>query len=184
MRFELLSERHAQALLAFEESNQAWFERTIEAREPAFYSLQGVHEHIDEYVQRYHEGMIYPLLIINEQGELMGRANLRRSLNDPRYGFVGYRVGEAYCGQGVASAALKQLIRAGYEQMRLDHLRAFASVSNIASQRVLEKQSFLRCRYVPQHAVTRQGQLDAWEFVHFASLWRRHWHRWFTLTPD
>lgn len=36
-----------QALLAFETRNREWFESHIKARDPAFYSVQGVAEHIE-----------------------------------------------------------------------------------------------------------------------------------------
>ncbi len=51
----------AQALLAFEIQNREWFESHIDARDPAFYSLQGVADHIESYLSDFAIGAWHPL---------------------------------------------------------------------------------------------------------------------------
>ena len=56
-------------------------------------------------------------------------------------GHVGYRVGQGYIGQGIASEALKLLLMTASE-MGLDTIQAKTTTNNKASQIVLEKNGF------------------------------------------
>ncbi|MNO10102.1 hypothetical protein D3C81_2337380 [compost metagenome] len=53
----------AQALLAFEIRNREWFESHIDAREPSFYSSQGVADHIESYLSDFAVGAWHPFVI-------------------------------------------------------------------------------------------------------------------------
>ena len=51
IRIRTLQPIDAEPLLKFELENRQWFERHIDARSSAFYSLEGVTEHIASYWQ-------------------------------------------------------------------------------------------------------------------------------------
>lgn len=57
---------------------------------------------------------------------------------------VGYMVDRVWRGRGVATTALRQVVRHSFEQLRLHRLDAGAMPSNLGSQRVLEKAGFTR----------------------------------------
>lgn len=59
-------------------------------------------------------------------------------------GVIGYTIGEAFRGRGIASAALAALlpIAFGAAGFNLERLEAIAAVENIASRRVLERNGF------------------------------------------
>lgn len=59
----------AQALLAFETDNRQWFESHIDARAPAFYSLQGVTEHIQGYLSDFADGRWHPFVVEETGGK-------------------------------------------------------------------------------------------------------------------
>ena len=57
---------------------------------------------------------------------------------------LGYWIGEPFWGQGLASAAVAQMIRLGFAELKLRRIFASVYEYNIASMRVLEKNGFQR----------------------------------------
>jgi ribosomal-protein-alanine N-acetyltransferase len=138
-----LESTDTQALLAFEIDNREWFESHIEARAPAFYSSQGVAEHIDRYLGDFARGVWHPLVIEDADGEIVGRANLK-SIDSPGHSAeVGYRVGQRACGQGLATLALWHLIEQAKNRWGLTQLVAYVYDDNVGSQKVLQRCGFL-----------------------------------------
>lgn len=64
---------------------------------------------------------------------------------------VGYMVDAASRGRGVASEALRLVIRESFDTLHLHRLDASARVTNVASQRVLEKAGFRRIGVFEKH---------------------------------
>lgn len=130
-------------LLAFEVRNREWFESQIDARDPAFYSVQGVGEHIEEYLCGLAQGTWHPFVIEDADERIVGRANLK-SIN-PAQGVaqVGYRVDQQLCGQGLATLALKHLIQQAQVRWQLRQLVAYVFKENIGSRKVLDRCGFL-----------------------------------------
>jgi [ribosomal protein S5]-alanine N-acetyltransferase len=83
---------------------------------------------------------------------------------------VGYLVDEPFRGRGVATAALRLVIREAFDELRLHRLDAGVLLSNLASQRVLEKAGFRRIGVLERH-------------FYVAGEWRDH--LWYELIgPD
>lgn len=143
-----LTRKDTEALLAFEIQNRDWFESHIDAREPSFYSVQGVAEHIDGYLAGFAAGAWHPFVIEDASGNIVGRANLKNI--DPAQGCaeVGYRVSQHACGQGLATLALKHLIRQAQTRWQLTQLVAYAFKENLGSMKVLQ-----RCGFLPEQPV-------------------------------
>ena len=62
--------------------------------------------------------------------------------NAPRTGEIGYWIGEAYWGRGIAGEAVRMICPVAYERLALDRLRAIVRSSNAASVRILERSGF------------------------------------------
>jgi len=141
-----LKSTDAEALLTFESLNRAWFESHIDARDPAFYSLSGVGEHIACYLSGFNAGTWHPHVIEDSNGSIVGRANLK--CIDSRTGSaeVGYRIAEHVCGQGVATLALRHLVEEAKTRWGLTQLVAYVFKENTGSMRVLD-----RCGFLPDH---------------------------------
>lgn len=155
-----LTHTDTHALLAFEVQNREWFEQHIDARDPAFYTLQGVAEHIDEYLSGLAVGAWHPFVIEDAHGSIVGRANLKNIDTSNRCAEVGYRVGEQVCGQGLATLALKHLIDTARTRWGLTQLVAYVFEENAGSQKVLE-----RCGFVPDPTAPTQQPGDERRFV-------------------
>lgn len=131
------------ALLAFEIRNREWFESHIEARDPAFYSLQGVAEHIESYLSGFAAGAWHPLVIEDAHERIVGRANLKSIHSPPNTAQVGYRIDQQFCGQGLATRALRHLIQEARTRWELTQLVAYVYQDNPGSQKVLARCGFL-----------------------------------------
>ncbi|MDO7895953.1 GNAT family N-acetyltransferase [Pseudomonas citrulli] len=144
-RIRQLEMTDAQALLAFEVDNRAWFEAHIDARDPAFYSWAGVNEHIQRYLADFAAGTWQPFVIEDSSGRIVGRANLKNIHSPLDTAEVGYRIGQQACGQGLATSALKHLIQEARQRWKLTQLVAYVYESNVGSRKVLE-----RCGFLPE----------------------------------
>ncbi|WP_419710244.1 GNAT family N-acetyltransferase [Pseudomonas sp. NFX224] len=142
-RVRELNSTDTEALLAFEIQNREWFESHIDARAPAFYTLQGVAEHIECYLSDFAIGVWHPVVIEDDNGEIVGRANLKCIDSANSTAEVGYRVDQRLCGQGLATLALKHLIQEAQMRWGLAQLVAYVYDANIGSKKVLERCGFL-----------------------------------------
>lgn len=144
-RIRELRSTDTEAMLAFEIQNREWFESHIDPRDPSFYSLQGVADHIESYLADFSNGAWHPFVIEGANEEIVGRANLK-TINVPKGSAeVGYRVGRQACGQGLATGALKHLIQEAQTRWKLTQLVAYAYEENTGSRKVLD-----RCGFLPE----------------------------------
>jgi ribosomal-protein-alanine N-acetyltransferase len=139
MEFETLSEHHASKLLEFELKNRKWFEAYIEPRASSFYSKNGVEEHIDSLISEANAGTAFCGVLLKHE-IIVARANLKNISNCSAY--VGYRVGEDFTSQGVASYCLAQLIDIAKDKLNLKQLNAQVLNNNPASMHILRKFGF------------------------------------------
>lgn len=131
-----------EALLRFETNNREWFESHIDARDPSFYSLQGVRDHVESYLADFAVGAWHPFVIEASSGVIVGRANLK-SINSPQgCAEVGYRIDQRYCAKGLATLAVKHLIQEAQTRWRLTQLIAQVYQNNIGSRKVLSRCGF------------------------------------------
>ncbi|MDI2588825.1 GNAT family N-acetyltransferase [Psychrobacillus sp. NEAU-3TGS] len=57
---------------------------------------------------------------------------------------IGYELSSDYWGQGIASEALKAVSKYGFEHFQLERIEALIELTNIPSQKLVEKQGFQR----------------------------------------
>ena len=129
---------HAEAVLAFELANRAYFAASISDRgEEYFARFAERHAALleDEDAGR---GAFY--VLVDEKGAVQGRFNLY-DIEDGS-AELGYRVAQAAAGGGLATAAVRELCRLAAAR-GLRTLTARASLRNVASQRVLTKTGFV-----------------------------------------
>ncbi|MFK7844434.1 MAG: GNAT family N-acetyltransferase [Rhodothermales bacterium] len=141
VRFEVLDVVHAAALLHFEQENKAWFEQMIAPRSPLFYTDEGVVEHIETYLADMRDGFMHPLTVWIDN-RIVARANLRDISFAGESASIGYRVAEAYGGQGIASACVVKLEEVASGTLGLATLKADVLDNNPVSKHILEKHGF------------------------------------------
>jgi len=105
-------------------------------------------------------------VVVDEQGQIIARANLREINLKRGTAEIGYRVGQAHCGRGVASVATRHLTALAYNEWEIKQLGALVITHNVASSRVLEKNGFVKVALHPRMAAIKSGRFDCFEYRH------------------
>ena len=136
-KLEPLRSGHAEAVLAFERRNRAYFATSISDRGDAFF---------DQFAARFQDSLAEQdagdcafFVRLDDDGEVIGRFNLYEVADGSAK--VGYRVALCAVGQGIATAAVRELCEIA-SSLGLHTLIAATSHGNLASQKVLTKAGF------------------------------------------
>jgi len=132
----------ADDLLAFESANRAWFEHWVVPRNPSYYSIDMVRASL-AIAQRERDLDLSHQYLLKSGGEIIGRVNLtgvqRVAFNKAS---LGYRIGQAHAGRGVASRAVALLLDEAFGKLDFWRIEANSRPENAASVRVLERNGF------------------------------------------
>jgi len=148
----------AESLLAFELANRTWFEHWVVPRPPLYYSLEAVCASL-ALAQRERERDLSHQYLLKADGEIVGRINLtgvqRVAFNKAA---LGYRIGQAHAGQGVATRAVALMLDEAFGKLGFWRLEANSRPENAASIRVLERNGFRQYG----HATRSMHHQGAW----------------------
>ena len=116
------------------------------------YTVEGQGATIRSALERYRQGITVPHVILDEEGRVVGRI----TLNDIVRGafqscHLGYWLSAAANGRGLAAAAARDMIRVAFEEQGLHRIQAGTLLHNVRSQRVLERNGFLRFGVAPAY---------------------------------
>ncbi|MFD1851683.1 GNAT family N-acetyltransferase [Oceanobacillus bengalensis] len=163
IKLEKLQHADANKLYEFELENKAYFEKMVPSRGDDYYHLEIFIKNHEALLDEQAKGRSCFYLIKDENDILLGRMNLVDIYKSQHMGHIGYRVGEAYTGKGVAHTALK-LFLSMVSKQGIKQILAKTTTNNIASQRVLEKNGFT-CMETDDKAFEMNGQL--FKFVYY-----------------
>jgi [ribosomal protein S5]-alanine N-acetyltransferase len=130
---------HAPALLEFERENRAYFAAVIPDRGDEFFAEFDARH--TQLLERQAAGTDYSHVLVAESGEVVGRVNLTGVADGSAE--LGYRIAQQAAGQGLATAAVREVRELAAAQYGLTRLRARVTVDNPASHTVLERNGFL-----------------------------------------
>jgi len=100
--------------------------------------------------QQYGRGL--PWVIIDPDGAVVGRINLNNIVRGAaQSASLGYWLAEAATGRGIATGAVRDIARFAFAELGLDPVQADTLVHNGASQRVLERNGFVRIGLAPRY---------------------------------
>lgn len=106
-----------------------------------------------------------------ETGQPVGMVSLRLTDWVGRSS-LGYWLSEDWQGQGLMTEAVAELVRWGFDQLRLDLIEANVFVGNDASRKVLIKCGLKQCDFLPLSLLKRGRWIDKWAF----RLSREEWY--------
>ncbi|HEY8322992.1 MAG TPA: GNAT family N-acetyltransferase [Ktedonobacterales bacterium] len=135
---QLLRLDHAPALLAFERENRAYFAASIPDRGDEFFAEFDTR--LAQLLAWQAAGTDYPHVLVTERGEVVGRVNLTEVADGSAE--LGYRIAQKAAGQGLATAAVRQVRELAATEYGLTRLRARVTLDNPASRKVLEHNGF------------------------------------------
>ncbi|NEB39425.1 GNAT family N-acetyltransferase [Streptomyces sp. SID14515] len=128
---------HAEALLAFERENRAYFAASISDRGDDYFAAFA--ERHRELLAEQDAGLHHFHLIEDDDG-VLGRINLVGVLDGSAE--LGYRIAEKAAGRGLATWAVQQVCVLAVEEYGLTALRAETTLDNTGSRAVLARTGF------------------------------------------
>jgi len=140
VRLERLRADHADAVLAFERENRAYFARTIPDRGDAYFTPAGFAARHQALLTEQTIGTCHFHVLLDEEGRVTGRINL---VDVEHAGAeLGYRIAENAAGKGVATAAVGTMCGLAARTYGLTTLTAVTTLDNLGSRTVLERNAF------------------------------------------
>jgi len=80
--------------------------------------------------------------VILANNQIIGIINLTKPKNHSSE--IGYFLGKNYQGKGIATESVKQMVQFGFYKLKLNKIYAYCDPKNIASQKVLLKNGFIK----------------------------------------
>ncbi|MCY1139168.1 GNAT family N-acetyltransferase [Actinoplanes sp. Pm04-4] len=139
LRLERLAEGHSAELLRFETENRAFFARSVRDRGDEYFAR--FDERHAALLEEQRAGVCHFHVLVGEDGRVVGRFNLFDVADGTAE--LGFRVGEASAGRGVAKQGVRLVIALARDSYGLERLTADAEVRNGASRAVLRATGFV-----------------------------------------
>ncbi len=138
---ERLTAEHAGGVLAFERENRGFFASSVPDRGDDYFTPDGFADRHRALLAEQAEGRCHFHVVLNSYGRIVGRVNLVDVADGSAE--LGYRVAEADTGQGVARAAVAQVLRLAATDYGLTALTAVTTLDNEASRALLARTGFV-----------------------------------------
>ncbi|MER7890466.1 GNAT family N-acetyltransferase [Micromonospora sp. NPDC094482] len=131
-------------------------------RSEDYFTADGQHAVIEADLRQHEQGSKLPHVILDDAGRVIGRITLSGIVRGPFQSCVmGYWVSASHNGRGVATKAVRETVRVAFEELGLHRVQAETLLHNVRSQRVLERNGFVRFGMAP-------------EYLHIAGRWQDH----------
>jgi ribosomal-protein-alanine N-acetyltransferase len=121
-------------------------------RNEDYFTADGQHAIIRNDLEQHEQGSKLPHLILDDSGRVTGRITLSGIVRSCFQSCsVGYWVSAADNGRGLATAAVREIVRVAFEDLGLHRVQAETLLHNVRSQRVLERNGFVRFGMAPAY---------------------------------
>ncbi len=145
------------------------------SKEVAATTLRVVHPYTEEDARKFLREQNSPAARFGmfdvETGKLVGGIGLRPEEAHDR-AELGYWVAVPYWGRGYASEAVAEMLRHGFEDLKLNRITAAVFEGNPASEKVLQKNGFVLEGVLRQHYKKWGKYLDDRTYGLLASDWK------------
>ena len=110
-----------------------------------FQTEKDVLDEINWYKNIYDEGTgIRWGITFKDSGEVIGSCGFLNMLPKHHRAEIGYELFRKHWGKGIASEALEAVVKFGFQYYQFERIEALIEPSNIRSQKLVEKQGFIR----------------------------------------
>lgn len=149
VRVRLAEVNDADELATLIQANRAYLEPSAPSYADSWFTADSQRKRLVESLGEHAKGLEFPGMIMVDD-RIVGRVNLH---NIVRGAFLsadlGYWVGEADAGRGVATTAVRAVLTIAFDELGLHRVQAGTLLHNVASQRVLERNGFTRIGVAP-----------------------------------
>ncbi|TAA67466.1 GNAT family N-acetyltransferase [Planococcus salinarum] len=161
----LLQEADAQELYDFEVENRRFFEKMVPGRGDDYFVWETFIQRHQDLLDEQETGLSRFYLVKDENDRIAGRMNLMDIDKENGVAEIGFRIGKAHIGKGIGNHALNLLLS---EPLPVRQIRAKTTTVNIPSQKVLEKNGFIRMGIGDEEFEMNAQKM---RFVHY--LWEK-----------
>jgi ribosomal-protein-alanine N-acetyltransferase len=121
-------------------------------RPEAYFTDDGQQEVIRTALEQQERGSTLPHVIVDDSGGVVGRITLNGITRGPFQSCsLGYWLSASDNGRGLATAAVRDMMRVAFEELGLHRIEAGTLLHNVRSQRVLERNGFVRFGVAPAY---------------------------------
>ena len=121
-------------------------------RSDDFFTEDAQRTAIQNALREYEQGRNLPLVIVDSEASIIGRITLNGIVRGAFQSCsVGYWVSQSAGGRGVATAALKRVISVAFGELGLHRIQGETLLDNFASQKVLQRNGFVRIGMAPTY---------------------------------
>jgi [ribosomal protein S5]-alanine N-acetyltransferase len=148
----LVTPDDAPALADLLRANRSFLAPWEPVRDEEYFTVEGQRAAIASALERYGQGTTFPSVILDEAGRVAGRITLNDIVRGPFQScHLGYWLSAADNGRGLATAAVRDIIRVAFDELGLHRIQAGTLLHNVRSQRVLERNGFARFGVAPAY---------------------------------
>ncbi|TCP59239.1 ribosomal-protein-alanine N-acetyltransferase [Tumebacillus sp. BK434] len=167
IEIRLITEADYEEVIDFEISNREFLRKTVPGRDDdRFYHPKRLRELVEQQVAAHRTGERFSYLIHNRKGDLVGRCHLYDIMRGPRQkAEIGCHLDRLHAGHGIASKALRLLMREAFETHRLHRLEASTLTTNVPAQMAVLRLGFQYVGRSEKYILLNQEWRDC---VHFA----------------
>ena len=127
-----------------------------------YFTVDGQHVVIGAMLEAHELGTTLPHVILDDSGRMVGRITLNEIVRGAAQSCsLGYWLAADDNGRGLATAAVRDIMRVAFDELGLHRIQAGTLLHNVRSQRVLERNGFVRFGMAP-------------EFCKIAGEWQDH----------
>ncbi|MFD0782626.1 GNAT family N-acetyltransferase [Micromonospora azadirachtae] len=158
----LITLRDAPALAELLHVNRDFLAPWEPIRSEDYFTADGQHAVVRADLQQHEQGSKLPHVILDDSGGVIGRITLNGIVRGPFQSCaMGYWVSASHNGRGVATKAVREIVRVAFEELGLHRVQAETLLHNVRSQRVLERNGFVRYGMAP-------------DYLNIAGRWQDH----------
>lgn len=145
VKIELVTEEDYQEIYQFEMRNKKFFETILPPRPAGYQRYDTFLVIMNNLLEEQSNGDYYMYIIRGENGEFIGRINLQMVISgNLKTAEIGYRMDFNKQGKGHAGHAVKLVLQEAFQKYGVSKVTAGTSIDNIGSQKVLEKNGFIK----------------------------------------
>lgn len=152
MGTRLITPGDAPALADLLRANRDFLAPWEPLRPEEYFTVDGQHAVIRTDLDQHGRGSNLPHVILDDVGQVIGRISLNGIVRGAFQSCsMGYWVSASHNGRGFATAAVRELVQVAFTQLGLHRVQAETLLHNVASQRVLERNGFVRFGVAPAY---------------------------------
>jgi ribosomal-protein-alanine N-acetyltransferase len=150
--YRLIALDDAPVLAELLRANRDFLAQWEPMRGAEYFTEAGQHAAIAASLSERDGGHGVPCVMLDGDGAVVGRVNISNIVRGAfQSASLGYWMAESAGGRGVATAAVRDIIRMAFTDLGLHRIQADTLVHNVASQRVLARNGFVRIGLAPRY---------------------------------